>query len=65
MAKVDLSKYGITGTTEVVYNPSYEQLFEEETSTIPLTSSCSTRRPSPNWKATRRARSASWALSTS
>ena len=30
MAKVDLSKYGITGTTEVVYNPSYEQLFEEE-----------------------------------
>ena len=31
MAKLDLSKYGITGTTEVVYNPSYEQLFEEET----------------------------------
>ena len=31
MAKVDLSKYGITGTTEVVYNPSYELLFEEET----------------------------------
>ena len=31
MAKVDLSKYGITGTTEVVHNPSYEQLFEEET----------------------------------
>ena len=26
-----LEKYGITGTTEVVYNPSYEQLFEEET----------------------------------
>ena len=24
MAKIDLSKYGITGTTEVVYNPSYE-----------------------------------------
>ncbi len=21
MAKIDLSKYGITGTTEVVYNP--------------------------------------------
>ena len=33
MAKVDLSKYGITGTTEIVYNPSYEQLFEEETKT--------------------------------
>ena len=27
----DLEKYGITGTTEVVYNPSYEGLFEEET----------------------------------
>ena len=34
MAKFDksvLSKYGITGTTEVVYNPSYEVLFNEET----------------------------------
>ena len=31
MAKVDLSQYGITGTTEIVYNPSYELLFEEET----------------------------------
>ena len=31
MAKLDLAKYGITGTTEVVYNPSFEQLFEEET----------------------------------
>ena len=30
-AKIDLTKYGITGTTEIVYNPSYEQLFEEET----------------------------------
>ena len=30
MAKLDLTKYGITGTTEIVYNPSYEQLFEEE-----------------------------------
>ncbi|MBP3533124.1 MAG: phosphoenolpyruvate carboxykinase (ATP), partial [Alistipes sp.] len=29
--KEDLAKYGITGTTEVIYNPSYEQLFEEET----------------------------------
>ena len=28
---IDLTKYGITGTTEVVYNPSYEVLFEEET----------------------------------
>ena len=31
MAKIDLSKYGISGTTEIVYNPSYELLFEEET----------------------------------
>ncbi len=31
MSKIDLTKYGISGTTEVVYNPSYEQLFEEET----------------------------------
>jgi len=34
MAKFDksvLEKYGITGTTEVLYNPSYEVLFEEET----------------------------------
>ena len=30
MAKVDLSKYGITGTTEIIYNPSYEKLFEDE-----------------------------------
>ena len=31
MADINLSQYGITGTTEVVYNPSYELLFEEET----------------------------------
>ena len=31
MAKIDLTKYGITGTTEVVYNPSYDELFREET----------------------------------
>ncbi len=31
MAKIDLTKYGITGTTEIVYNPSYEELFKEET----------------------------------
>lgn len=31
MATVDLTKYGITGTTEIVHNPSYELLFEEET----------------------------------
>ena len=28
---IDLKAYGITGTKEVVYNPSYEMLFEEET----------------------------------
>ena len=31
MGKIDLTKYGITGTTEIVHNPSYEMLFEEET----------------------------------
>ena len=31
MAKnLDLTRYGITGTTEIVYNPSYEVLFNEE-----------------------------------
>ena len=30
MAKIDLSKYGITGTTEIVYNPSYEMLFRRK-----------------------------------
>jgi len=29
--EIDLSLYGITNATEIVYNPSYEQLFEEET----------------------------------
>jgi len=27
---VDLTKYGITGATEIVYNPSYEDLYKEE-----------------------------------
>ena len=31
MAKIDLTQYGITGTTEIVHNPSYEVLFAEET----------------------------------
>ena len=31
MAELDLQKYGITGATEVVHNPSYEQLFADET----------------------------------
>ena len=30
MATVDLTKYGITGTLEIVHNPSYEFLYEEE-----------------------------------
>ncbi len=29
--KADLAKYGIQGTTEVLYNPSYEELFKLET----------------------------------
>ena len=30
MSKIDLSKYGITGATEVVYNPSYDTLYNDE-----------------------------------
>ncbi|MCD8073499.1 MAG: phosphoenolpyruvate carboxykinase (ATP) [Lachnospiraceae bacterium] len=30
MACVDLTKYGINGVTEIVHNPSYEFLYEEE-----------------------------------
>ena len=30
MKNIDLSKYGIRGVTEIVYNPSYDLLFEEE-----------------------------------
>ena len=28
--KIDLSKYGIVGTTKIVHNPSYEELYKEE-----------------------------------
>ncbi len=31
MATIDLSKYGITNVEEIIYNPSYEKLFEDET----------------------------------
>ncbi len=30
MKKIDLTKYGITGTTEIVYNPSFDELYQEE-----------------------------------
>jgi len=30
MAELNLNKYGITGTTEIVHNPSFEMLYEEE-----------------------------------
>ena len=30
MKKIDLTKYGINGTTEIVYNPSYESLYKDE-----------------------------------
>lgn len=30
MKNVDLSKYGISGNFEIVHNPSYEQLFQDE-----------------------------------
>ena len=31
MANIDLTKYGISDVKEIVYNPSYEQLFKDET----------------------------------
>ena len=30
MPKIDLTRYGISGTTEIVYNPSYESMFKDE-----------------------------------
>ena len=30
MTNLDLTKYGITNATKIIYNPSYEQLFEDE-----------------------------------
>lgn len=33
MSNLDLTKYGITGSVEIVRNPSYEELFKEETRT--------------------------------
>ena len=31
MANLDLTKYGITGSTVIAHNPSYDELFKEET----------------------------------
>ena len=42
MAEINLSKYGITGTTEIVYNPSFEELLK--------------KRPNPVWKAMKKGR---------
>ena len=30
MATIDLTRYGISGATEIIHNPSYEFLFDEE-----------------------------------
>ena len=30
MSIIDLTRYGITGTTEIIHNPGYEQLFKDE-----------------------------------
>ncbi|MBQ3847783.1 MAG: phosphoenolpyruvate carboxykinase (ATP), partial [Clostridia bacterium] len=32
MSKIDLTKYGITDTKEIIYNPTYEKLFYDEMS---------------------------------
>ena len=31
MSKIDLTQYGIKDVKEVIYNPTYEQLYEAET----------------------------------
>ena len=31
MSKIDITKYGITDVKEIVYNPSYDVLFKDET----------------------------------
>ena len=31
VVELDLSQYGIVDVEEIVYNPSFDQLFEEET----------------------------------
>jgi phosphoenolpyruvate carboxykinase (ATP) len=31
MAKINLAKYGIKGVKEILYNPTYEVLYNEET----------------------------------
>ena len=36
MAKLDLTQYGITGSTVIAHNPSYEYLFEEETCSLSI-----------------------------
>ena len=28
---IDISKYGITNSVQIIYNPSYDELFEAET----------------------------------
>ena len=38
--KQDLKKYGITGVEEIIYNPSYDELFREETKTHTLVVIC-------------------------
>ena len=35
MAEINLSKYGIKDVVEIVRNPSYEELFKEETNMTP------------------------------
>ena len=47
MAELNLSKYGITGTTEIVHNPSYELLF-------------SWKKQSRNWEAFEKGQKVNW-----
>ena len=61
---MDLKKYGITGVTEIVYNPSYDELFREETKKGLRGFEKGQLTETGAVNAMKRARSASWAPST-
>ena len=43
MANLDLSKYGITGVTEILHNPSYDVLFAERSEERRVGKECRSR----------------------
>ena len=45
METYGIEKYGISGTTEIVHNPSYEMLYEEEPKPAPAVQDDTIERP--------------------